>query len=1332
MKNPLCHTLVALSFAATTGLLTVPAAEPTLLQDKTLVAWVAPANLTQRGGSVLTLFGSEGAFDGIVFGEIAPEKWMAGSENYQRTEKQQAAWPAETADGNTLVQIAIVYRGNEVITWRNGVEYSRHTIRETQAFGANSVVVIGPRHPGNNSFFAGAVEDARIYDRSLTAAEIAALKPGSEGTIKHWAWWTFDGGAAKDRTGRFITRLSSGAKIENGRLVLDGRKGSLWAADSEGLLDAFAPATSQPSPTIAPATQAPVVLEAGQNTVRLSGDRSISVTVPGNPPITAVVEVPKPEPITVTNEKHDLLPDFVRARNEGGWQKGIRLNGVKAAECTTPGALDPQSVVVRGGEDRDAATFKRGVDYEVDLDTSSVGRLPQGNIGPDQTVFISYRYTPMRMDSIVLAAEGKIVLKKGTPRIVTPKVPALAAGETRLVNVFTPGMIGALTADNVFPVLETEYPEPPQTGPSVAERLLPRTLEKLRSGDPLKILFWGDSVTGFNRYQYLFVERLRNQFPRARIELMTEAWGGHHTGDYLEEPPGSPHNYQEKVLAPKPDLIVSEFVNDVAPLNEQRVEERYSKFLADFRQQGTEWIILTPHYTRPGFMGLSSQRNSDDDPRPYVKGLRLFAEKHQVALADASARYGRLWRQGIPFLTLLENTINHPNIFGHTIFVDSLMSLFPKVAVSGGHREATSPPAPVYLPDETGFTLTANLTNLPAGGDVNLAGEAVAAGGERWRLAVEGEGMDRRLMFELRIAGDPEVVKEVERRFVAKMHCVPANVLADAKAGLFRVSAPLHLIGTGPHQVTVRLIPPVWEMDFFVDGVLMDQEWPLGDMVEAGPALVPHGAVTSLTVETNLPTDEQIIARNGGTDAVAKRALEFFGRDLRCPPFFRPRGFNTNTGDPAPMFDGTRWHLYYLKDRDHWQNRWGWGGLSYGHISSDDLVHWVEHPDAVKISHPYEGAIWTGSFAKIGGEHLGFLNNWLIPQWLQKYNTKFGVRIAHSKDGIHFAVPEGDQPLPGVDGGDTDIFEMEDGSYGLLSRGDRDGQRQIFFYTSKDLKNWKEEKSPFPFSQPNCDCPHYFRFAGGHYLFSASMARKGEGLHGPWQDISHSSLGVPKTAPWKNGRRIIVGMVGDGGWGGDAVFHELLKLPDGNLGEKFIPEMTPLRGEVLDLKPAPLIGTAEVKGQTVTVKSTGEFAAAVVAGVPQLSRIRLTAHPDAGCKTFGLTFRGTGDYASGIALILNPAEKTIAFSHVAGPGKHIASGLETQKGVEGLDRTVSIDIILGPEGLVDVELNGRHCMVMRGDKNPACNRLFLFSDGGNVTFENMEIRPWEPVAIVKR
>jgi lysophospholipase L1-like esterase len=209
-------------------------------------------------------------------------------------------------------------------------------------------------------------------------------------------------------------------------------------------------------------------------------------------------------------------------------------------------------------------------------------------------------------------------------------------------------------------------------------------MQKIREGRRLRILAWGDSVTvgtylpdpARERWQEQFVARLRQRFPTARLELVTEAWGGRNTGSYLAEPPGSAHHYQVKVLDRKPDLIVSEFVND-AGLSPEQVEARYGKLLADFQAIGAEWIILTPHYVRPDWMGLTREREIDDDPRPYVTGLRQFAAKHSVALADASRRYGHLWRQGLPYSTLLLNSINHPDARGMKIFAEALLELFP-------------------------------------------------------------------------------------------------------------------------------------------------------------------------------------------------------------------------------------------------------------------------------------------------------------------------------------------------------------------------------------------------------------------------------------------------------------------------------------------------------------------------------------------------------------------------------------------------------------------------------------------------------------------------------
>jgi lysophospholipase L1-like esterase len=391
-----------------------------------------------------------------------------------------------------------------------------------------------------------------------------------------------------------------------------------------------------------------------------------------------MLHVTPPEVIAVTAEKYTSIPLF--NPKAGGWVKGAQMRGVKALETTSPHLLDEASFALRAGPEPDAPLFTKGVDYEADLSWGTFGRLADGRIKPDRAVFASYRYTPMRLDTVVLTAAGQTVLRQGEPRAAAPAAPAVNAGERRLGNIYLPGFVARLEPDLLFPVLEQSYPEPPK----VANAIVTRLVKRLNAGGPLRILAWGDSVTdgGYlpdkktERWQEQFVARLRERFPKARIELITQAWGGRNTGSYLKEPPGSPHNYRETVLDAKPDLVVSEFVND-ASLKPAQVEERYSKLLADFQSIGAEWIILTPHYVRPDWMGLTRERDIDDDPRPYVAGLRQFAATHDVALADASLRWGRLWRQGIPYNTLLVNSINHPNAQGMRIFADALMALFP-------------------------------------------------------------------------------------------------------------------------------------------------------------------------------------------------------------------------------------------------------------------------------------------------------------------------------------------------------------------------------------------------------------------------------------------------------------------------------------------------------------------------------------------------------------------------------------------------------------------------------------------------------------------------------
>lgn len=226
--TPLCSLFAATLLAA--GCTHAEEAQP--IRDKTLVAWVYPATLDQQGGSALTLDNLEGAFDGIVYGELTPRRWMAGSDMWRRTSKEQENYPEETADPNTCVQVAIVYKEGMVRLFRNGDAFAQYFVDAPRAFGPESVAVLGLRHleAKDRACLKASIEDARIYDRALTNEEVAQLRPGEASTPEPLAWWSFRDGRAVDRMGRFPeTLLAGNARIEGGRLILDGESSYLVA-----------------------------------------------------------------------------------------------------------------------------------------------------------------------------------------------------------------------------------------------------------------------------------------------------------------------------------------------------------------------------------------------------------------------------------------------------------------------------------------------------------------------------------------------------------------------------------------------------------------------------------------------------------------------------------------------------------------------------------------------------------------------------------------------------------------------------------------------------------------------------------------------------------------------------------------------------------------------------------------------------------------------------------------------------------------------------------------------------------------------------------------------
>lgn len=434
----------------------------------------------------------------------------------------------------------------------------------------------------------------------------------------------------------------------------------LLAAGFAGAQSASFPGAIPPSPIKDPAR------------VTLTGDWQIKVTYHGE---SKTFDIDPPETVTVTDEKYDRLDKF----NPAGppWHRATPLQALKADECSVENALVPGTTTVTlqpGGE-----ALEADKDYILDEPGANIGWKEGGKIGPETTVYISYKYIPMRIDSVACAGR-RMRLVTGTVHAVNPVPPELEEGETRLANIYVCHETkDRLTDDSLYPILDDGKLTMPQK--AIAEKMLPKTWRKLHSGEPLKILAWGDSVTvgryvdEKDKWQNVFLNRLRERFPVANIELVSQAWGGRTTTAYLAEPAGSEYNYQEKVLDEKPDLIVMEFVNDFT-IPADQLRQVYTRLKNDFDAIGAEWIIVGPHYIRPNWMGLASQKNCDDDPRPYTAFIRQFGRENGVPVAETPVLYGRLWRQGIPYNTLMVNNINHPNPYGLSLFADALMALF--------------------------------------------------------------------------------------------------------------------------------------------------------------------------------------------------------------------------------------------------------------------------------------------------------------------------------------------------------------------------------------------------------------------------------------------------------------------------------------------------------------------------------------------------------------------------------------------------------------------------------------------------------------------------------
>jgi len=542
------------------------------------------------------------------------------------------------------------------------------------------------------------------------------------------------------------------------------------------------------------------------------------------------------------------------------------------------------------------------------------------------------------------------------------------------------------------------------------------------------------------------------------------------------------------------------------------------------------------------------------------------------------------------------------------------------------------------------------------------------------------------------------------------------------------LSVPVPLIGFDrAHSVVVRYSGP--KLELYVDGVLLDEEWPIGSLRPEGNAVL-HLGCPDLYIEhaalwQRALTDSEITSLSGTPGEIAARALEYLGPVSNQLQYWRPQGWNTSAGDAMPLFAKGRFHVFYLFDRRHHKSKWGLGAHQWAHVSSADLLHWQHHPIALPISEEAEGSICTGSVFFDGKLFRAFYAT-------RKQDRSEQLGLAFSEDGDHFKkllpTPFAEPQAPYRRGPNRDPFVFFDDhakNYKMIvtaelarpSTAHRGGALELL--ESTDLKNWTV-KSPllvpgYPGHQP--ECSDLFRWNDWVYLLfgqdGATHYRMSRGVAGPWQTPAMDILDDPqahvmKTAAFGENRRIGVAFVSEQGFGGNLLFRELVQNPDGSLGTKFPKEMIPAAGEA--------IHTAQ---ERFAISATEGFSVMTLDNVPANARITLECSGSPRTIAYGVGLRGQGHYERAVELRIEPFYRRVSWrspdqSTVA------ATPLSTIEQVDGLNGTVFLDI-LSKGDLFDVSVNGNRTTIHRAEA--IGTKLFLFGMGGEVTFERLTIRP---------
>ncbi len=284
--------------------------------------------------------------------------------------------------------------------------------------------------------------------------------------------------------------------------------------------------------------------------------------------------------------------------------------------------------------------------------------------------------------------------------------------------------------------------------PKFDHKMLPRSVARLVSRQPLSIVTLGDSISaGANAsalsdaapYQPAYPELVRRQLAerfRNPVEMKNLAVGGTDTGWGLTQ--------IEKVVEAKPNLVILAFgMNDSAGRTPQSYQETTKQMIAAIREKlpECEFILVATMLGNRDWTRLKHEAFPQ-----YRDALKELVEPG-IALADLTS----IWEG---FLELKKdwdqsgNGVNHPNDFGHRVYAQVITTLLDPRGEPDARAEApkTIEAGPLKLLEQRllgghTYSYACAAADLDGDGDLDLTSSDAEPNSNLYLLQNDGKGI---------------------------------------------------------------------------------------------------------------------------------------------------------------------------------------------------------------------------------------------------------------------------------------------------------------------------------------------------------------------------------------------------------------------------------------------------------------------------------------------------------------------------------------------------------------------------------------------------------------